>query len=246
VAEAFDGRPITIRTWDVGGDKPLPFLPQPVEANPFLGERGLRLVRRAPEALLTQLRAVCLVARDHPLNVMFPMVTTVEEVTWARQQLETAARETVGGVPPDLRVGIMVEVPAAAVRIKQVAAGLDFVSIGTNDLTQYVMAAERGNAAVADLADACDPAVLELVSKVCAGVAAPASVAVCGDLASDPDAAMLLIGLGVRELSAVGAAVPLVKARLRQVSLRTAQDLAAKALAASSAGEVRRLLASQA
>jgi multiphosphoryl transfer protein len=243
MAEAFDGRPITIRTWDVGGDKPLPFLPHPVEANPFLGERGLRLVRRAPEVLLTQLRAVCLVARAHPVNVMFPMVTTAQEVTWARQQLETAARETVGDVPPTMRVGVMVEVPAAAVRIRQVAVGLDFVSIGTNDLTQYVMAAERGNAAVADLADACDPAVLELIGQVCAGVAAPTTVAVCGDLASDPEAAVLLVGLGVRELSAVGAAVPLVKARLREVSLRTAQDLAAKALAASSAADVRALLA---
>jgi phosphocarrier protein FPr len=242
VAEAFDGRPVTIRTWDVGGDKPLPFLPQPTEANPFLGERGLRLMRRVPEALQTQLRAVCIVAQDHALRVMFPMVTSGEEVRWALQQLDAAAREAVGGVPEQLDVGIMVEVPAAAVRIGQLAEGLDFVSIGTNDLTQYVTAAERGNAAVAGLADGCDPAVVELIGKVCAWVPQGVVVAVCGDLASDPDAAVLLVGLGVRELSAVGAAVPLVKARLREVSLRTAQGLAAKALAASSAGEVRALL----
>jgi phosphocarrier protein FPr len=243
VAEAFDGLPITIRTWDVGGDKPLPFLPQPAEANPFLGERGLRLVRRAPEVPQAQLKAVCRVAVKHRVNVMFPMVTTAAEVAWARQQLEAAARETSGAVPTGLRVGIMVEVPAAAVRVRQVAAGLDFVSIGTNDLTQYTTAAERGNAAVASLADACDPAVLELIHKVCTEVDAGTAVAVCGDLASDPDAAVLLVGLGVRELSAVAAQVPLVKARLREVSLADAQSLAEAALQCGSAAEVRELIA---
>jgi phosphocarrier protein FPr len=242
LAEAFAGSPITIRTWDVGGDKPLPFLPQPHEANPFLGERGLRLVRRAPEVLLSQLRAVCRVAVDHPVRVMFPMVTTAEEVAWARHQLEVAARDTVGDVPTELRVGIMVEVPAAAVRVKYVAAGLDFVSIGTNDLTQYTTAAERGNTAVAGLSDAYDPSVLELVARVCAEVGEKTTVAVCGDLASEPDAAALLVGLGVRELSAVAAAVPMVKARLRSTSVVEAESLAARALECRSAAEVRALL----
>ncbi len=242
IADALKGRSITIRTWDVGGDKPLAFLPQPREANPFLGERGLRLLQRQPQVLVDQLRAVCLVAREHPVQVMFPMVTTRAEVDWALERLREAARDTGGEPPQAMKVGIMVEVPAAAVRIRQIAAGLDFVSIGTNDLTQYTTAAERGNAAVAALADALDPAVLELVRHVCAELPDDVAVAVCGDLAGDPAAAVLLVGLGVRELSAVGPQVPLVKARLREVSLGTARQLAAQALSLSSATDVRELL----
>jgi len=224
---------VTIRTWDAGGDKPLPFLPQPAEPNPFLGERGLRVFRHRPELLSEQLTAICRVARTAPVRVLFPMVSTVDELAWVRAEL--AALD-----PPDsLEVGIMVEVPAAALRIDRLAAQVDFVSIGTNDLTQYTLAADRGNAAVAELADALDPAVLALVRLVTEHVA---DVAVCGDLASDPDAAVLLAGLGVRELSVVALQVPLVKARLRAVRLEDAAGLAAQALAAPDAASVRRLL----
>ncbi len=232
IAAALDG-PVTIRTWDAGGDKPLPFLPQPAEPNPFLGERGLRVFRHRPELLGEQLTAICRVARTTRVRVLFPMVSTVDELAWVRAEL--AALD-----PPDsLEVGIMVEVPAAALRIDRLAAQVDFVSIGTNDLTQYTLAADRGNAAVAELADALDPAVLALVRRVTEHVA---DVAVCGDLASDPDAAVLLAGLGVRELSVVALQVPLVKARLRAVRLEDAAGLAAQALAAPDAASVRRLL----
>lgn len=242
IAEAFAGRPVTVRTWDVGGDKPLSFLPAPDEANPFLGERGLRLMRRAPEVLRDQLTAICLVARDHPVHVMFPMVSTAEEVAWALERLDEAS-SAIGGRPAGMRVGVMIEVPAAALAVRRVAQGLDFVSIGTNDLAQYTMAAERGNTAVSALADARQPAVLDLVSRVCAEVPEGTHVAVCGDLAGDPAAAVVLAGLGVEELSVVPTRVALVKARLRDVTLAGAQDLARRALACGSAAEVRALLA---
>ncbi|WP_329006092.1 phosphoenolpyruvate--protein phosphotransferase [Kribbella sp. NBC_00709] len=229
IAQALGNKPITIRTWDIGGDKPLPFLPQAKEANPFLGERGLRVFRSRPDLLRDQLEAVRRVAAETPVHVMFPMVTTADEVAWALDEL---------GATDGLEVGIMVEVPAAALRVATLAKDLDFVSIGTNDLTQYTTAADRTNSAVASLADGLDPAVLQLVDHVVrnAGV----RVAVCGDLASDPQAAVLLAALGVHELSAVGPQVPLVKARLRQADL-TQVDTAA-VLAARDAGQVRGLL----
>jgi phosphocarrier protein FPr len=231
IADAFGGGPVTIRTWDAGGDKPLRFLPQAAEPNPFLGERGLRVFRRRPELLRVQLDAICRAARRAVVHVMFPMVTAPEELEWARREL--AAFDP----PAGLRVGMMVEVPAAAVRIERFA--VDFVSIGTNDLTQYTVAADRGNAAVAGLADALDPAVLALVRRVTAHVA---DVAVCGDLASDPEAAALLAGLGVRELSAMAPQVPLVKARLRTTALAAATALADRSLELPGAAAVRELL----
>nr|WP_275402586.1 phosphoenolpyruvate--protein phosphotransferase [Streptomyces sp. SID13031] len=235
IAAAFGGKPITIRTWDIGGDKPLAFLPQEREANPFLGERGIRVFRRRPELLRDQLKAICQVAAETPVQVMFPMVTTAEEVAWARAELDAL------GPPEGLKVGIMVEVPAAALRIATLADGLDFVSIGTNDLTQYTTASDRGNSAVAGLADGLDPAVLQLIDRVVRGVPAGVEVAVCGDLASDPDAAVLLAGLGVHELSAVGPQVPTIKARLRRTDLTAAAALATEALALKGAAEVRGL-----
>ncbi|WP_343976813.1 phosphoenolpyruvate--protein phosphotransferase [Kribbella koreensis] len=233
IAAAFGGKPITIRTWDIGGDKPLAFLPQEREANPFLGERGIRVFRRRPELLRDQLKAICQVAAETPVQVMFPMITTAEEVAWARTEL--AALKP----PPGLKVGIMVEVPAAALRIATLAEGLDFVSIGTNDLTQYTTASDRGNSQVAALADGLDPAVLQLVDRVVRGVPDGVEVAVCGDLASDPAAAAVLAGLGVHELSAVGPQVPTIKARLRQTNLEVAATLAAAALTLPSASAVR-------
>ncbi|MGW1341823.1 phosphoenolpyruvate--protein phosphotransferase [Kribbella sp. NPDC002412] len=230
VAAALQGKPITIRTWDVGGDKPLPFLPQDHEANPFLGERGIRVFRRRPQLLRDQLEAIRQVATETPVHVMFPMVTTADEVAWALDEL--------GPRPDGLEVGIMVEVPAAALRIETLAKGLDFVSIGTNDLTQYTTAADRTNSAVAPLADGLDPAVLQLIDHVVrhSGV----RVAVCGDLASDPAAAVLLAALGVQELSAVGPQVPLVKARLRETDLT--QLPTEEILGARDAAQVRGLL----
>lgn len=242
LAELLSGGTITIRTWDVGGDKPLRFHPQDAEANPFLGVRGLRAFREDPRLLVDQLEAVCRVAREQPLRVMFPMVSTVEEVDWALARLDEAAGRLPDGRPDGLEVGIMIEVPAAALRPESLSTLLDFVSIGSNDLVQYTLAAERGNPALGSLADAADPAVLQLIRATVTGVADGVDVCLCGDAASDPDLARLLVGLGVSELSATPASVPVVKDALRHSTLTDLQDLAERALRADSAAEVRELL----
>jgi phosphocarrier protein FPr len=171
---------------------------------------------------------------------MFPMVTTVDELLAARCLLEEAAGRH--GLPPGLRVGMMVEVPAAALNIEAFLPHVDFVSIGTNDLTQYTLAVERGNAAVAPLADPLDPAVLRLVAEVGRRSAGRAVVSVCGEAASDLLAVPVLLGLGVTELSVSPAAVPAVKAAVRELDLRSCADLAERCLGAAGAAEVRRLV----
>jgi len=244
LARELGGRRLTLRTLDVGGDKPLPYLPVPQEANPFLGLRGLRLSLARPELLAEQLRAVVRVAHDTPVSLMFPMVSTVAELLAARRALEAAVDGEGCGRPAGLQVGMMVEVPAAALKTAAFAPYVDFLSIGTNDLTQYAMAAERGNPAVHSLGDPYDPGVLRLVAEVCAG-AGPATVAVCGELAADPQAAALLVGLGVRELSVGPRAVPAVKQAVRGLEAAAAGPVAARALAATGPDEVRALLDTQ-
>ncbi len=242
VAKALDGRVMTIRTWDIGADKPLAFWKQEPEQNPFLGVRGLRSFVGDSAVLLDQLEAVCVVAADYPVRVMFPMVATVEEVQWALDRLAEVANRVEGGRPDSLEVGIMIEVPCAALRAEAMSVLLDFVSIGTNDLTQYTLAAERGNAGVEHLFDPLDPAVLSLIASVCRDVPDGVSVGVCGGAASDPAVAALLVGLGVDDLSATPVAVPRVKAALRRHTATTLQDLARRALRCDSASEVRDLL----
>jgi phosphocarrier protein FPr len=247
IVAALAGRRVTIRTLDVGGDKPLLYLPVAGEANPFLGVRGIRLSLARPDLLRDQLVAICRVAADAPVDLMFPMVSTVDEVVAARAVLDEAVAAAGGRLPDGLRVGIMVEVPAAALNVRAFLPYVDFLSIGTNDLTQYTLAAERGNDAVARLADPLDPAVLRLVEGVCAS-AAPAGVdvAVCGEVAADETVTGLLVGLGVRELSVAPAAVPMVKQAVRRVDAAAAGLLAGRALEATTAAGVRALLASPA
>ena len=246
VCRAMDGRPVTLRTLDVGGDKPLDYIELPVEANPFLGTRGVRLGLREHDLLVTQLRAALRVAAEYPLELMVPMVATLEEIAAVRG-LVAEAREALRGegvaVSEELPIGVMVEVPALAMKARHVIDVVDLVSIGTNDLTQYAMAAERGNPAVTELSDPLDPGVLALIAAV--GAAAEGSttpVAVCGELASDPSVAALLVGLGVTELSVPPVDVPAVKHAVRQVTLAEARELARQALSCRSAGEVRALL----
>ena len=250
VAAALGGRPLTIRTLDAGADKPLLFLPLAAESNPFLGVRGLRLSLRHPEQLSCQLRAILRVAAARPLRVMLPMVSTVDEVRRARELLEEArasleARGT--AVPARLELGIMLEVPSAALVAEHLAPLVDFFSVGTNDLTQYAMAAERGNSAVAALADPLHPAVLRLIGRAAAAAAAAGRrVAVCGEVAGDRLAVPLLVGLGVRELSMSPALIPAAKQAVRATDARDAGRLAKAALAAESAAAVHRLLAAAA
>jgi phosphoenolpyruvate-protein kinase (PTS system EI component) len=245
IAEAMDGRRITLRTLDVGGDKPLDYLAMPREANPFLGVRGLRLALAQPQLLADQLQAIVRVAHDHPLDVMFPMVAAVDELVAARRALDEAVESVGRGRPAGLRVGIMVEVPAAALKAAAFAPLVDFLSIGTNDLTQYALAAERGNDELAALADPLDPGVLALVAATVDGAARAdhdVLVAVCGEVAGDEQAVALLIGLGVRELSVAPAAVATVKEAVREVELGHAREVAAAALACPDAHAVRALL----
>jgi phosphoenolpyruvate-protein phosphotransferase len=241
IAEGLGGRPLILRTLDVGADKPLPYLPQRPEANPFLGVRGIRLALERPDLLETQLRAALRTAADHPLKVMFPMVATLDEYRRARAVLDDVR----AALPPvELEVGIMVEVPAAALAAEQFAPEVDFFSLGTNDLTQYTLAAERGNAAVAALADGLHPAVIRLI-----GIVADAAnnhgkwAGVCGELASDLQAVPVLVGVGIAELSANAPAIPAVKQAVRDVDSENSRDLAERALELSSAAEVRALFA---
>jgi phosphoenolpyruvate-protein phosphotransferase/dihydroxyacetone kinase phosphotransfer subunit len=239
-AEALGGRPLVIRTLDVGADKPLPYLDQAAEPNPFLGVRGIRLGLERPELLRTQLAAILRVAADHALRVMFPMIATVDELRSANDMLAEA-----GERPPTLEVGIMVEVPSAALLADRLAEHADFFSIGTNDLTQYTMAADRGNVRVSALADAMHPAVLRSIrTAVEAAETRGRWVGVCGELAGDPDATALLLGLGVRELSMGPPSIALVKHEVRTIELSAARALAHDALGCATSAQVRELVRS--
>jgi multiphosphoryl transfer protein len=242
IAEALPGRRITLRTLDIGGDKPVSYLPIRTEDNPYLGQRGIRLGLAHRELLQEQLAAVCEVARRGPTSVMFPMVTTVAELRTVRALLEESAGPA--GTPAGLRIGMMVEVPAAALKITSFLPYLDFVSIGTNDLAQYTLAAERGNAEVADLSDPLDPGVLRLIHQVCQTVASRIPVTVCGELAANPQAVPILVGLGVRQLSVAARSVPAVKARVRSLELGRCTALAEAALDLDDAASVRALASS--
>ena len=250
VADALDGQPLTIRTLDAGADKPLPYLALPHEANPFLGVRGVRLSLARPEQLRRQLRAVLRAAVGRDVRVMFPMVTDVDEVRRAREILDEArASLKARGVPvPDrIETGIMLEVPAAALLAETLAPLVDFFSVGTNDLTQYTLAAERGNPGVADLFDPLHPAVLRLIERTTKAAAeVGCRVAVCGEVAGERLAVPLLVGLGVTGLSMNPVSIPAAKQAVRATRAGLAVDLAREALAAESAAAVRRLLAAAA
>jgi multiphosphoryl transfer protein len=242
VARDLGGRPLIIRTLDVGADKPLRALPQDAEANPFLGRRGIRLQLARPELLAPQLRAILRTAAEHPVKVMFPMVATLGEVRAARAALDDARAAL--GIDPPLEVGVMVEVPAVAVQAERFAAELDFLSIGTNDLAQYTMAAERGNEHVAGLAAGPVPALLRLVDLTVRGAEAHGRwVGVCGELAGDVDGARLLAGLGVTELSMAPPRIADVKEALRGLDLAEARDAARRALEADTAEQARQISA---
>jgi multiphosphoryl transfer protein len=240
LAEAMGGRRVTLRTLDVGGDKPLAYLPMPAEANPFLGQRGIRLSLEHPDLLRDQLAAICATARRFPIDLMFPMLTTPGELIEARQVLTEAAGSA--GLPEGLRVGTMIEVPAAALKLEAFLPYVDFVSIGTNDLTQYAMAAERGNGAVAALSDPLDPGVLRLIDHVCRVARGRIDVAVCGEAGSDELAIPVLAGLGVHELSVSPSAVPRVKAAVRELDVVRCTAVAARALQLADADDVRKLV----
>jgi phosphoenolpyruvate-protein phosphotransferase/dihydroxyacetone kinase phosphotransfer subunit len=243
IAQVMETRPLVIRTLDVGGDKSLPYLDLGQEANPFLGWRAIRLCLDRPDILKTQLRAILRASPERQIKVMFPMVATVTEVRAAKEILVQAQAELrQAGIPFDekLEVGIMVEVPSAAVMADQLASKVDFISIGTNDLSQYTMAADRTNARVATLADAFQPAVLRLIHQtIQAGHAAGIWVGLCGEMAGDPLATPILLGLGLDEFSMNPPAIPQVKQMIHYLTLAEARALAEQALTLESADQVR-------
>jgi len=234
-----------VRTLDVGGDKELPYIQLAPEANPFLGVRALRLSLRKPELFEPQLRAILRASASYRFRIMFPMVANLDEIQQARQRLEEAHQNLLSegvshGWPIDF--GIMVEIPSAAILSPVLAPAIDFFSIGTNDLTQYTLAAERGNPLLSGLADALHPAVLKLIQGVTqASHQFGKWTGVCGELAGDPLAVPILVGLGVDELSMNPGSVPRAKAILRVIETGQAAELANRALAAQSAPESRRI-----
>jgi phosphocarrier protein FPr len=250
--DALAGRPLIVRTLDIGGDKQVAHLHLPREENPFLGVRGARLLLRRPDLMEPQLRALYRAARDGlapgaatgkdaPLSIMFPMITSVPEVLALRAHCARIRAELDA---PELPLGIMIEVPAAAIQADALARHCDFFSIGTNDLTQYALAIDRQNTELAPEADSLHPAVLRLIHMTCEGAARHKRwVGVCGGIAGDPFGACLLAGLGVHELSMTPRDVASVKARLRASEMGALRALAARACAQEDAAAVRALAA---
>ncbi|WP_110972802.1 phosphoenolpyruvate--protein phosphotransferase [Pseudomonas huaxiensis] len=240
VLDGLGGRPLVVRTLDVGGDKPLPYWPIDKEENPFLGVRGIRLTLQRPQVMESQLRALLRAAGERPLRIMFPMVGQVEEWRQARQMVERLR----GEIPvADLQVGIMIEVPSAALLAPVLAAEVDFFSVGTNDLTQYTLAIDRGHPSLSAQADGLHPAVLNLIDMTVRAAHAHGKwVGVCGELAGDPQAVPILVGLDVDELSVAPRGIAEVKAQVRALSIEQARILARQALSLGSAGDVRALV----
>lgn len=243
IAEAFGPkRTFVIRTLDVGGDKPLSYLPIPKEENPFLGERGIRVSLRNEESFRAQLRAILRVGAISNVHVMYPMVASLHELKRANAILEEE-RAKLGA--KKIPAGVMVEVPSVALLASHFAEEADFFSIGSNDLTQYTLAIDRGHPKLAAEVDGLDPSILHLIDlAVKAAHAKGRWVGVCGGIAGDPQAVPLLVGLGVDELSVSVPAIPAVKAQIRSLSLKECQELSLRALKLGTAAEVRALVPS--
>ena len=241
IAAGLDGRPLIIRTLDVGGDKPISYLPFAAEENPALGQRGVRFSLRRTDLLDTQLRAMLRSVPTSQLRIMLPMVVDVAEIQAVRARLDALAAEA--GVSERVPLGIMVETPAAAMLADELAAEADFLSIGSNDLAQYMLAMDRTNAGLATRLDALHPAVLRAIDMAARGAAAHDRwLGICGGLAADPLAAPLLVGLGCSELSGSIASIAATKATLARVTMAQCRALAAEALTMVDAASVRTLL----
>ncbi|MDR1211135.1 MAG: phosphoenolpyruvate--protein phosphotransferase [Spirochaetaceae bacterium] len=245
ILETLDGRPLTIRTMDIGGDKEFPALGLAREENPFLGFRAIRIGLKERGVLKTQIRAILRASALGKAEIMFPMIISPGELKEAKAMLEECGKELekgglAWGRPP---AGIMVETPAAALMAGELAAEAEFFSLGTNDLTQYTLAVDRGNPKVASLYDPLNPAVLRLMA-MSADAAAKAGIpaGICGELAGDETALPLLLGLGLVKLSLSGPKIPLIKKAIQNLDTDSCRALARETLARADAGEVRALL----
>lgn len=239
IAEAMQNKPVIIRTLDVGGDKPLPYIEMDDEMNPFLGERGIRLCLNRPELLRKQIHAILRASQYGTLRIMFPMVADLSEWREARSMVLDMAEKMNSA---HIELGIMIEVPSAALLADAFAKEVDFFSIGTNDLTQYTLAMDRMHPKLAGKSDGLHPAVLRLIEMtVNAAHQEGKWVGVCGELGADSQAIPILVGLGVDELSVTVPSIPIVKAQVRNLNLKEAKSLAQDALKCATAKEVRQL-----
>jgi multiphosphoryl transfer protein len=237
--------PVTVRLLDVGGDKPLKFLPQPKEANPFLGVRGIRLLMANPRFFRTHLRAILRLADSFRVRLLIPMITDVSEILATKRLLTEIAGELKKANVPHrwpIPTGAMIETPSAGLLIDQLLPHVDFVSIGTNDLTQYVLCAERGSASLSAFSDSLHPAVLRMCEQVIrAAQERGTKASICGEIASDPEAVPILLGLGLRELSITGAAIPATKLLIRKLAISAiAAQLNSKRLSFEGPSDVRK------
>ncbi|NOT04632.1 MAG: phosphoenolpyruvate--protein phosphotransferase [Anaerolineales bacterium] len=240
IAETMKTLPVIVRTLDIGGDKPVPYIQMKPELNPFLGERGIRLCLNRPELFREQLRAILRAAPSGNLRIMFPMISDIAEIRQARALIEELRAELNS---PPIQIGIMVEVPSAALMADVLAPEIDFFSIGTNDLTQYTLAMDRGNSALASKHDGLHPAVLRLIAQtIDAAHKFGKRADICGELGSDAAAVPILLGLGMDELSVSIPSIPTVKAQVRSLKISDLQSLAREALNCSTAQEVRELV----
>jgi phosphotransferase system enzyme I (PtsI) len=229
--------PVVVRTYDLGGEKGIG--PAPGE-NPALGLRGLRYCLAHPELFDEQLTALCLASRRGDLRILLPMVTSLSELAAARQALERAVRRT--GITQTPRLGVMIEIPSAALLAERLAAAADFFSIGTNDLAQYGLAVDRSNPDVSALYRPLHPAILRMIKFVVdAGRNFERPVAVCGEMAADPLGAAVLVGLGITDLSVTPVAIPGIKENLSSIDSSRVRVLAERALEAAEAAEVERI-----
>jgi len=241
ITDALQGGPVTLRTLDVGGDKPMSYMPLPVEENPIMGLRGVRNYENYQDLFLTQIRAMLSVTPTGNARIMLPMIAFLQEFENYKQIIEQEKKAL--GITAPVQVGMMVEVPSAALLAEHFAAKADFFSIGTNDLTQYTLAIDRGHKTLCAYADPLHPAVLKLIGATCKGAAKyNKPVAVCGAIAGDLDAVPLLIGLGVTELAVSANLIAPIKAFVRKISRAQVAALAEKALSCSSSVAVRTLI----
>lgn len=242
VVEAMNGKLVVLRTMDIGGDKDLPYMDLPKEMNPFLGWRAVRIALDRREILNAQLRAVLRASAFGRLAVMFPMIISVDEIRTLKEvieELKQELRDEGKAFDEDIQIGVMVETPSAAVVAKFLAKEVDFFSIGTNDLTQYTLAVDRGNELISHLYNPLTPSVLNLIKQVIdASHAEGKWTGMCGELAGDERATLLLLGMGLDEFSMSSISVPSVKKIIRNANMNEAQLLAEEVLALPTAAEI--------
>ncbi|MCB0195633.1 MAG: phosphoenolpyruvate--protein phosphotransferase, partial [Anaerolineae bacterium] len=243
IADIMEERPLIVRTLDIGGDKPLPYMNLESEVNPFLGWRGIRICLDWPDMFKDQLRAILRASAGHQLKIMFPMVSTLSELQAAKRilaEVQDELRQAEIAFDEAMEIGIMIEVPAAVAIADQLAAEVDFFSIGTNDLSQYTMASDRTNAKVAALADTFQPSILRLIRRTIeAAHAADKWVGLCGEFAANPLAVPILLGFELDEFSMSSPAIPKVKQAIKQLTTEQAKSIATAVVDLESAQDVR-------